>query len=651
MACRTPPRNKKLTGGSLLSIRKTILLLCVLGLSFITFFPFSDSIPLTISTPPEMQEIPEFLNFYGEPYFTNLVASSLSPNGLVYASTTSGLYILDVLQGKHNLIPQIGLPDNAITTLDVDPINERIILGGEGIAIYNLKDGSNYVFELKDGLLSNTIIDLLYLPEINAVVFIHGSENLGIGVLRLDEQTIHYYTNYNAKSEMNFQKMVKISTSEILVINDQFKGNKIYSFDAKERVLNPFLSFNHKPENTSYSTGIQIENQLFLFGNNYYYDDGELNQLELWNMQTKRIEPIPINNRYPEVFHRLSSEQILIGFSKSPVYTSTAITAPNYQNGGIGIFHVANKTLSTLLTPHFADKDINGIVTINSSHLLIGTSRGLYFFDVFKEQVKLYPLGSGIAANSVKTLTFSEQSELLYIGSDNVLYTYDPTLEKLTNFEINLDPYISPYISALSDGLGYLFIGSWGSGLYIYNEINGKIVHKNYWDGLKGNYISSVSYDASIDQLYIAHEMGVDSYSILEDKFNSLIFDQTQKEIGFISSFALNTKTNQLYISSSSGIAQWNPETGNLTYLPIPEKQITSIAIDPETDLLYYGTSDGLHSYDLEKEQTNEYWSSKDGLGSNKIESLASDGYRLYIGTETGFSIKMIKEDEIFAVT
>lgn len=660
MACRFPPRDKESVKSerSLGSTRQTLLLLGILGLGIFWFLPGNSfPTPQGIQNPPSVEE-PEFLNFYGEPELTHMLWVD---NSTIYAASSNGLYHINISDGSKNFLSNVGLQDAPIVAMAYSHKLQWLVVGGTGLAIYDTNSSRTHTFGLTEGLAVLDIADLALDTENGYVIFTHGQHHPGVGVLDLTTFSISYYLSYDSVADMYFEQiMVCPGQGYYLYNNQSFMNHALYKFQTNDWSLTS--------QRTSFVSNVnpnQVKSVAAPFTSGLVVDEkgllvlaDENRQIHLWDVGSQSsalvAEDLILDRGRINSIKQLNDTHLLLGFGRSALQDSQLPLSPLSHNGGIALMRISTDPwvvqkglLSNLPSPYFMDKEINTILLQNESYAMLGTSRGLYSFEMSGEKGNLYQLGSGISANSVKAVSYSDTSKLLYVGSEQELYTYQPESEELKKFTGTLDQYASPYITSLSSSLGYVFVGTWGSGLYILNENTGDIRQKTFWDGLQGSYVRALTYEPRTDTLYIAHESGVSTYSVLTQQFSQLPLGDTDTTVD---SLALNMKTGHLFIGVKDKVLQWDPLTEMLEEIVLqgPDSNagaiITSLAVDPFNDKLYYGTTEGLAVYNLAKQTVERLWDVGDGMGSNSVESLVSDGYRLYIGTKNGLSIKNLEQ-------
>lgn len=131
---------------------------------------------------------------------------------------------------------------------------------------------------------------------------------------------------------------------------------------------------------------------------------------------------------------------------------------------------------------------INTILPLPNNRLLLGTSKGIIFFDI--------PTGQFLEANFLKntqTAAFYRNGNTIYIGSDHV-YTLSLTEKKLKRL-VTL-PIVTK-IQTLLDESDEIWIGTEGQGLFIYNKTSRQLKHYTTTNltALSSNYIRSLATD------------------------------------------------------------------------------------------------------------------------------------------------------------
>jgi len=271
-------------------------------------------------------------------------------------------------------------------------------------------------------------------------------------------------------------------------------------------------------------------------------------------------------------------------------------------------------------------KNITAISKFDDDRIWIGTANGLYLLDDIEinPRIKKLPEFSGEHIWSLASLNENE----IWIGTfGKGLSQFNYGENKITKWDLK-DPKIktqSVYYnkSLLADSKKNIWVGYWGVGAARINPLTGK---SNVWLNEPGN-------DKSI-----SHN---DVWVIKEDRFGRIW-------LGTVGG-GLN-----LFEDREDGIFHhWlqrddirNGLSSNNIYSICEAKNLNQFT-NPVT-ILWIGTSDGLNRFEVknnsnaelyEFEISNQYYTVKDGLPDNSVNSIVEDeNGNLWLGTGSGIS-------------
>lgn len=241
---------------------------------------------------------------------------------------------------------------------------------------------------------------------------------------------------------------------------------------------------------------------------------------------------------------------------------------------------------SNNITALFADNE-------DERSIFIGTDRGLskYNGKIFRT----YGKDAGHYRNSPAGENINcvlPTSSEIWIATDSGLSRYNKVLSQWTYFEQGDDNTTIPtnYIQCLYFMDPFLYVGTWGCGVCIYNVKINKWKHYTAKSGLEGKYVSAIAYDNIKGQLWFA------TYD------DGLYLFQDERFMG------INAKTSELVSNKINCLAASGGK-------------------------LYIGTPEGLSIYDGSKFIS---YTKEKGLNSNVILSIKVDKFDIYLGTDAG---------------
>jgi ligand-binding sensor domain-containing protein/signal transduction histidine kinase len=192
-----------------------------------------------------------------------------------------------------------------------------------------------------------------------------------------------------------------------------------------------------------------------------------------------------------------------------------------------------------------------------------------------------------------------------------------------------------PAITLFEDRTGYLWIGTWGSGVSRYDGQNftsfttkDRLAGRN---SLTGDVVWAICQDR-VGDMWFGTTEGV-------SRFNGQTFTNYTVENGLAGldvEAIVQCRAGYLWIGTENGLSKFDGEnfTNYTARDGLPNERVHAIAQDSQ-GALWIGTENGLSKFDGEN-FTN--YTIKDGLASNLVWALLEDGDNLWIGTENGLS-------------
>ena len=343
-----------------------------------------------------------------------------------------------------------------------------------------------------------------------------------------------------------------------------------------------------------------------------------------------------------------------------------------------------------------SNNTINDIFEDNHNNLWIASDNGLSVFNRKLKKFTSNEMYSGdyqLINNTSFTSVIQDNSGIIWAGSFQGLLRIKNIKKKFKIFskDKNNIPYFSNNnIIALYENNGIVWIGTWGTGLYLfnpntkqktwYNTKNSKLVndfvHKiyklkngNIWigtqDGInvynhktkrievldeikefsefKNNHIYDIHEDDNND-IWIGAKFGL--HKIVNDSIISYYNqedDSTSISANEIYDILQDSK-GDLWFATKKGLNKFNKSTNSfLRYIDDEEnssssKEALSVLEDTVNNCLWIGTLWGLNRFDLETHEFKVY-TEKDGLPNNLIYAVLSDNFgNLWLSTNRGLS-------------
>lgn len=266
-------------------------------------------------------------------------------------------------------------------------------------------------------------------------------------------------------------------------------------------------------------------------------------------------------------------------------------------------------------------------------------------FDLLKDQEgNLWIIGSGVKiAKANRHFDFLEtrpeeiediqallqdQKDNLWIGTQDGLFLLSFDEEGLPHYERKLSQINSNILSFYEDQYGNIWIGTFGEGLYIYNEQRNKIRHLTQENGLVDG--SVLSMDGSGEKIWVATLAGVTEFDaqidlLDENDFNYEQYDaEDQLNAAFIYKVFADSKGRTWLGTDGEGL--YVIENEELKYFSGSDSttfsSVYSIAEDNLGNIWFTSPNQGLFRYNG---TTFDQFGVQSGLRNLNITSLVTD--------------------------
>ena len=282
------------------------------------------------------------------------------------------------------------------------------------------------------------------------------------------------------------------------------------------------------------------------------------------------------------------------------------------ENGGLSKLnpitrHIENYNIENA---GLSDNNIHGLLPYEEN-ILLGAF--VYGMDIFNTQSKKVIYHTEYDANSASSLKSnflydikkSKSGEIL-IATTRGHYTFDITNKSFS--PITKVPTEMSYTTLLEDSKGYIWLGTWRNGLYMYHPSKNIIKHfahePNNPNSLPDNKVNSIFEDSN-GKIWIATEGGLGK--IILNK--NIEFDFQNPEIKLPSKIVfavLEDKHKNIWITTSKGLIRYNQVTNNTRLFNI-ESGLPSIqfnynsSYDDGAGKFYFGTINGMIRFEPEK--------------------------------------------------
>lgn len=263
--------------------------------------------------------------------------------------------------------------------------------------------------------------------------------------------------------------------------------------------------------------------------------------------------------------------------------------------------------------------NIQGLM-VDDNDLWIATyDNGVFIFDLNKEKVKQHFDTSNKNSEKVRTyyaLSFTKTKKgTIYVGTTIGIFQYDPEKGRL-DYKSNLAPQTT--VQALhEDQQGNLWIGTLGSGLFIYDQQKDTIKHFNYdpinYKGLGSDFITSIFEDNN-NQIWLTTE-GNGFCKVNKEDGTFTTYNSENGIFNGITCGILEDGKGNMWISSTNGLIKFNSDNMEKTiYTKLNGLTTNHFSINStykdNTGQLYFGTVNGMISFNPIEFNKQEYKSS-----------------------------------------
>ena len=378
----------------------------------------------------------------------------------------------------------------------------------------------------------------------------------------------------------------------------------------------------YKPESNSFSRFPHFSDSLTSFSDVNDFDLFEDSRNNLW-VGTK--DGLMLFDRAKGIFKRYShNPQIKQSLSSNRINSISEDSSGFLWVGttnGLNRYNPNSDNFSRFFYNPKNPLSINCLFIDNNERFLVGTDGGLNVFDPKTKTIKPIVLnfeGTVLQSSRVNHL-IKDESDILWIGSHIGLAKMDLKRKKFRGyFKSNQGDNLfssNAVSSVLFKDEANIWIGTWGTGLFLYNRQTNEAV----------KYSSSLGFPYTICNDYVHIIKEISGGRLLIGTRNGIqLFDK-------------NTRT------FSDFFEQYGPELSQL----FQDKRIYGIEEDPNGNI-WIATRLGLHRFNY-KTITNYYHVPNDtlSLSSSEIHCIELDGDYLWVGTLDGLNRLNLKTNTI----
>ncbi len=382
--------------------------------------------------------------------------------------------------------------------------------------------------------------------------------------------------------------------------------------------------------------------------------------------------------------------------------------------GGLNKFDWATETF----TRYYSDYDnlkslsnniINDIYEDNKGNIWITTDDGLNKFDKATETFTVYDRflsDNKVILTTLVTDVIQDQTNIIWVGTLQGLLKIEDKRKKFKLYnetKDNVPLFSNNYVTSIYKKNDIVWIGTWGTGLHLFNPENEKVIRYNTGNsGIINDYIHKIFEDKK-GGIWIGTQNGLSFFNSKTKRFeevnrvkglhafkNNRIFDILEDDYDNLwvgSKFGLHQigqdtiksyfhnpedssslgsdivydilldKNKNLWVATEKGLSYINLSSNTQKRYTrsdyncddcLSSNDILCLYEDTLNNELWIGTNAGLNRFDLETEKVKVY-TEKDGLSNNLIYTILSDDSgNLWMSTNKGIS-KFNPETEKFS--
>lgn len=330
------------------------------------------------------------------------------------------------------------------------------------------------------------------------------------------------------------------------------------------------------------------------------------------------------------------------------------------------------------LLPELPKKtSVHSIVQSKEGTVWIGTSEGLYLFGEDRSQLRRHAVDTSRTAwlsNNVQTL-FEDRSGNVWIGTLSGLYHFDPHRKPFGHLGpgsgLPTDRGAHSVTAIYEDEQGMLWLGTIGGGLLKLDRSTKGPTRYRHVRGEPTSLPSDLIWDLEVDDdgnLWLAagklcafdrsaarcttydipalsitkgkdHTLWVNSYSAIwhfDISTRRVLRRMSKDELGGTIQSVFAAENGNLWVSTESGLVEYDPITGSIRVISEPLPVILDIYEDSD-GLLWLGTRNGLARYDPATEDVGRFLEAESpGFNFYSIEEDRRG--HLWIGTNNGLA-------------
>ncbi|PKK92082.1 MAG: hypothetical protein CVV64_01300 [Candidatus Wallbacteria bacterium HGW-Wallbacteria-1] len=315
---------------------------------------------------------------------------------------------------------------------------------------------------------------------------------------------------------------------------------------------------------------------------------------------------------------------------------------------------VPYKTGIFLAKPNYPSNFVQSLASLRDS-LWIGTDAGLARFDGLTWKTfrgdHLVPDGKYRYARirgNVPELGAGGVNDILpmdsyiWFATDSGLVRYQTVTDRWYVYNSRNSPLKTDYIQCVTPFTDKIVIGTWGFGITIHDP-QSNLFSSQVGTGFQGKYILAVAADKFRICVGTLHN-GLNIYSPRENVWENITAASGKIPSNRIN--ALERDNKSFFIGTDKGLVIFNLENRSTSLITTVNSNlignnIKALHHDPQSGLLYVGTTDGLSIFD------GTYWKSvneNQGLPQNWVSSVTTTGDEIWVGTHDAGIARLKKQ-------
>jgi ligand-binding sensor domain-containing protein/serine phosphatase RsbU (regulator of sigma subunit) len=514
--------------------------------------------------------------------------------GYLWFGTSEGLIKYNGINYQY-LTKENNLPDNNITCITEDNKNNLWLGCNNGKISYY--DGVSFTsYNLLDSLLSEKVSKILINDSIKWIA------SVGNGLFKIKNNQI---TQFNSESDIGDDYIYDIEKDSL---GNLFLGSDIglLIFDSKSETWNNFSMKEGLPDNIIKDIEIDEEGTIWLGMEDeglaiYNETTNKINQVPSWNFGS--LNNFVIRNKNELWISTRNQGAIKLDFKNTESYSYKRYTSAN------GLIH--NQTISVF-------NDYENSIWIAAKNGVSQYTGSLFEF---------LNMNEGLPAKEVFSFLIDSKSNYwvccksgLYLLTKSI--TGDFSSKKLLDGKKYAN---HSFTSAYEDEHGFVWVGTYGYGVYRFNAENGKHKVFNKKSGLSNDNIISIN-GKNNKVWFSTFGGGVDYCDISKEKIEFVNYS-IEDGLGsnYIYSSFTDSKDRVWFAKDGGGLALL--KGGKI----ITFKEVDSISNvvygmieDIEGNLWFTTAAEGIIKYNGEK---FEHFSRANKLPSNSYQSIIVDNY------------------------